>query len=291
MTQAQTVPAYYKTRVGDLTVIALHEGTVSRDLPADFIRNAPVDEMARALQESGMAVGKLTITFTVFAIDHGGELTLIDAGFGENGPPTAGRMGANLAAAGYAAEQVTTILVSHFHGDHISGLITREGTPAFPNARVLVPQAEWEFWMDDARMAAAPDGQKPNFALVRKIFDALGDRVARYSTGDEPVVGIRALDLRGHTPGMSGFEIASNGARLLFVADVSNNPTVFARHPDWQAAFDIDGPQANKTRQRIFADAAMSHTRLAFYHAPFPAIGTLAPVGDAYAWCPTIWGA
>lgn len=291
MTDTLPVPAFYKTRVGDLCVIALHEGTVTRDLPAGFIRNATDADTARAFREAGMAPGKLTLTFTVLAIDLGGELVLIDAGFGENGPPTAGRMGANLAAAGYAREQVATILISHFHGDHISGLITKDGAPAFPQARVLVPQAEWDYWMDDARAEAAPEAQKPTFALARKVFGALGARVARFGWGDEPVPGIRALDLPGHTPGQTGFEIASGEARLVFVADVSNNPTVFARHPDWQAGFDINGPQAAATRARVFSEAAVAHTRLAFYHAPFPAIGTLAPLGGAYVWCPQIWGA
>lgn len=100
MPQHPPVPAYYRTRVGDLTVIALHEGTASRPLPAGFIRNATDAETARACREAGMPAGQLVLTFTVFAIDRGGELVLIDAGFGDGGPPTAGRMGANTAAAG-----------------------------------------------------------------------------------------------------------------------------------------------------------------------------------------------
>lgn len=291
MTQFQPVTAYYKTRVGALKVIALHDGVVSRELPAGFIRNAPDDETAKAMRESGMAPGKLTLSFTVLAIDHGGELTLIDTGFGENGPPTTGRMAANLVAAGYDAGQVSTILISHFHSDHISGLITRDGTPTFPGARVMVPQAEWDYWMDDARMNTASEGLKPTFALSRKVFGALGGRVSSFAWGDAPVASVRAFGLGGHTPGMTGFEIGSQGEGLLFVADVSNNPTVFSRHPDWQAGFDIDGPQAAETRKRIFTEAATAHKRLAFYHAPFPAIGTLAPVGDVFAWCPAIWGA
>lgn len=290
MTQSQPVPAYYKTRVGKLTVIALHDGIVVRDLPSGFIRNASDEATGLALRQSGMTPGKLTLAFTVLAIDHGGELTLIDTGFGENGPPTTGRTTTNLVAAGYDVGQVSTILISHFHGDHISGLITRGGKPAFPNARVLVPQPEWDFWMSETGMHAASEGLKPNFALARKVFGILAERVERFVWGDEPVPGIRAFDLGGHTPGMTGFDIGSDGARLLFMADVSNNPTVFARHPDWQAIFDMDGPKAAETRHRVFAEVAAAQTRLAFYHAPFPAIGTLAPLGGAYAWCPAIWG-
>lgn len=285
------VPAYYRLQVGALGVIALHDGTVTRDIPPGFIRNAPDESTALALRQAGMDAGRLTLSFTVFAVETGEGLVLIDTGFGENGPPTAGRMSANLAAAGYATSDVTAILISHFHGDHISGLITREGLPAFPGARVLVPRAEWDFWMDDARMEAAPEGLKPAFAQVRRVFPALGGKPEMFDTGDEPVPGIRAVDLKGHTPGQSGFEISSAGETLLFVADVSNNPTVFARHPDWQAVFDMDPDLASQTRHRLFAEAARDHRRLAFYHAPFPALGTLAPVGTDYAWCPLVWGA
>jgi glyoxylase-like metal-dependent hydrolase (beta-lactamase superfamily II) len=291
MTQIYADPAFYRTRVGKLSVIALHDGVVERDQPPGFIRGVPDDAVGLALQQAGMAPGKLTLTFTVLAIDSAGELTLIDAGFGQNGPPTAGRMTANLIAAGYRAAQVSNILISHFHGDHVSGLITRDGTPAFADARVLVPQPEWAYWMDDAAMAAAPEGLQPAFTLARKVFGILADRVIPFAWGDEPVPGIRAIGLGGHTPGMTGFAIDSEGERLVFVADLSNNPCVFARHPDWQASFDIDGSRAAETRRREFAGHARAHTRLAFYHAPFPGIGTLAPMGDAYTWCPEPWGA
>jgi glyoxylase-like metal-dependent hydrolase (beta-lactamase superfamily II) len=291
MTQSHPVSAFYKTRVGNLTVIALHDGVVIRDLAPGFIHKVPDTDVQKALLESGMPPGKLILSFTVLAIDHGSDLTLIDAGFGQNGPATTGLMAANLVAAGYHVGQVSTILVSHFHSDHISGLMTRDGAPSFPAASVMVPQPEWDYWMDDSRMDAAPEGLKPTFALVRKIFGALGDRVVKFAWGEQPVPGIRASDLSGHTPGMTGFEIESEGDRLTFVADITNNPTVFARHPDWQSGFDMDGPKTVETRQRVFVEAAAAETRLAFYHAPFPAIGTLAAIGDAYAWCPTIWGA
>jgi len=290
MTQCSPDPAFYRTRVGKLSVVALHDGIVERVQPPGFIRDVPDDTVGLALRQAGMAPGKLTLTFTVLAIDNAGQLTLIDAGFGENGPPTAGRMMGNLVAAGYHSGQVSNILISHFHGDHISGLITRDGDPAFPDARVLVPHPEWAYWMDDAEMAAAPDGLKPTFLLARKVFGALADRVVPFAWGDEPVPGIRAYGLGGHTPGMTGFAIESEGERLVFVADLSNTPCVFARHPDWQSAFDIDGPKTVETRRREFAAHAGAQTRLAFYHAPFPGLGTLAPMGEAYAWCPEIWG-
>jgi glyoxylase-like metal-dependent hydrolase (beta-lactamase superfamily II) len=290
MTTSPHDPAFYRTRVGKLSVIALHDGIVERDQPPGFIHNIPDTTVGLALRQAGMASGKLTLTFTVLAIDNAGVLTLIDAGFGDNGPPSAGRMPANLVAAGYDRGQVSNILISHFHGDHISGLITRNGDPAFPDARILVPQPEWDFWMDDAAMAAAPEGLKPNFLLARRVFAALGGRVVTFAWGDEPVPGIRAFGLGGHTPGMTGFDIGSDGARLVFMADVSNTPCVFARHPDWQSAFDIDGPMSVQTRLREFAAHAGAQTRLAFYHAPFPALGTLAPLGDAFVWCPEIWG-
>jgi glyoxylase-like metal-dependent hydrolase (beta-lactamase superfamily II) len=286
-----TAPALYRMPMGDSAFLAFHDGYVARDLPAGFIRNASDAETAQAMQEAGMPAGKLVLSFTVFALEQGGRLTLFDAGFGENGPPTAGRLAAALAAGGYAPADVDRVLVSHFHGDHILGLIRRDGTPSYPDAKVLVPTPERDFWMDDARMAAAPDGLRPTFEAARRVLGALGTRVGTFGWGDEPVPGVRALQLDGHTPGMTGFDITAGGERVLYVADVSNTPAVFARHPDWQAGFDIDGPRATETRTRLFAEAAAGHWRLAFYHAPFPAIGTLAPVGDRYAWCPRIWGA
>lgn len=287
-----TTPAgFYSTSVGAITVTALHDGFVSRDRPEGFVADIAPEKVERAFVAAGLGAGRLTLSFTAFAVESAGKLALIDAGFGENGPPTAGRIGANLKAAGHDCDAVDLVLLSHFHGDHIAGLITKDGALVYGNAEVLVPQGEWDFWMGDARMEAAPEAAKGNFELCRKVFGALGDRVRCFAPGDEVLDGVHAVSMPGHSPGMSGFDIRSQGERLLFVADVTNTPTVFAPHPEWITAFDMDGAATVATRRQVFDSAAAEATRLAFYHGPFPALGRVASTSDGYVYLPEPWGA
>jgi glyoxylase-like metal-dependent hydrolase (beta-lactamase superfamily II) len=283
-------PGFHRFRLGALSLIALHDGVMLRDRPAQFVRNVDEAVVARAFADIGSPPGKLTLTFSPLAIEAADGLTLIDTGMGEHGAPGTGRLAANLAAAGYSAADVTRVLISHFHGDHISGLITKAGLPVYPNAEILVPQPEWDFWMNDARAAAAPDGLKPSFDLARRVFGAMAGKVARFAWDVEVMPGVRSVQADGHTPGQSAFEISSSGETLLFAADMTNNPLVFARYPDWHAVFDMDPLRSVEIRRQLLARAAAAGSLLHFYHAPFPAVGCVFESGDGYQFVPALYG-
>lgn len=289
-TQASNqAPGFHRFPVRDFEAVALHDGVLVRDRPSGFVRNADDATVGEAFAEIGMARDRLTLTFNPLALRTGSGIVLIDTGFGAGGPPGTGQMTANLAAAGIRPEEVTTVLISHFHGDHISGLRGPDGALAFPNAEIAVPEPEWAYWMDEARMAAAPDGLKPNFALVRKM---LGDGpVRRFGWGEAVLPGIRAEQADGHTPGQTAFEIGTGEGALMYVADITNNPLLFARHPEWQLMFDMDAERAVVTRRRLLDRAAAEHLRLHFFHAPFPSNGYVLKSGGGYEFAPALWTA
>ena len=280
-------PGFYRYRVGDFHAVALNEGMVVRDRPAGFVPNADDAAVAAAFAEAGMAADKLTLTFNPLAIQTPSGTVLIDTGFGEGGPPSAGRLIANLRAAGIAPEDVSTVIISHFHGDHIMGLRRADGTPMYPNAKLMVPRPECDYWLDQAKADAAPEAARGNFELARKILDGLD--LQRFEWGDEILPGFTAVQADGHTPGMSAIEIVSGDSKLLYVADITNNPLVFARHADWQAMFDVDPARTIETRRRLLDRAAAEHLRLHFYHAPFPATAYVAKNGNGYEYLPAPW--
>jgi glyoxylase-like metal-dependent hydrolase (beta-lactamase superfamily II) len=280
---------FYRFQLGDFTVVPLHDGVISRDRPDGFVLNASPAEVGEAFAAAGMPADKLTITFTPLAVCTPAGVVLIDTGFGEAGPPGTGRMRGNMAAAGLRPEDVTTVIISHFHGDHIAGLLNADGGVAFPNAEVLVPGAEWRFWMDEGNMSRAPASAQGNFATAQKMFAPLASRVRPYEWGEEAHPGFTAADASGHTPGMAALEIASGGRNMMFVADITNNPLVFARHPEWQAAFDMDPARTVATRRRLLDRAAADRLRLAFFHAPFPASGYVVKSGSGYEYLPALW--
>ena len=138
---------------------------------------------------------------------------------------------ANLAAAGIDPKAVNTVIISHFHGDHINGLRGKDGALTYPNAEIMVPAPEWAFWMNDDNMAKAPEGMKPGFEGARRVFSPIADKVTRYEPGKELVTGIQSVAAYGHTPGHCTFAIQSDNQRMLYLADITNNPLLSCATP------------------------------------------------------------
>lgn len=282
-------PSFYRYKLGEFEIIALHEGEFTRPLDASFVRNAPLEAVQKTLADAFLPTDKLTISFTAVLVNTGSKLVLIDTGFNDNGGPTNGRTVAAMKAAGIEPSMVDTVILSHFHGDHLQGLRNKAGEIVYPNAEIMVPEAEWAFWMDDARMAAAPDAMKGAFQGVRRVLAPAAKDVKQFKWGQEIVTGITTVDASGHTPGHTAFVIASGNAKMMYVADTTNTPVLFATNPEWKVMFDMDADKAVATRKRILDMAAADKIRLAFYHASFPATGFIAKEGAGYRFVPVQW--
>ena len=281
-------PGYFRFRVGDMQVTAISDGVAVR--PSEgLVPNAPVGAMQQALSRRFLPTDKITISFTTLVVNTGSKLVLIDTGNGDSGAATTGAWLANFRAAGFEPANVDTILISHFHGDHINGFRTKDGQARFPSAEIMVPAQEWAFWMDDAKMAQAPAGLKGTFENTRRVFGPVAKDVARYDWGKEVMPGITSVDANGHTPGHTAFALTSGAGRLLVMSDTTNDPNIFARNPEWSALFDQDGPQAIVTRKKLLDMAATEKMQVSFYHAPFPATGYIVREGNGYDLVPAAW--
>ena len=155
-------PSFYRYKVGDIQVTVVSDGRNTFPLADSFITNAKKEEVNAALEKAFLPRDIFTIYFAPLVINTGGKLVVIDTGNGPvakvNSKGANGQFADNMAAAGFDPKAVDMVVISHFHGDHVNGLLTADGTPAFPNAEVLVPATEWKFWMDDGEMSRAPAG-------------------------------------------------------------------------------------------------------------------------------------
>jgi glyoxylase-like metal-dependent hydrolase (beta-lactamase superfamily II) len=285
---SRQAPGFYRYKVGDIEVTAINDGFAQRPLEG-FVRNAELSQVQQAMQEAFLPSNALPIAFTTLVLNQGGRLTLIDTGNGDMGAPTSGRWMANFRAAGFDPAQVNTVVISHFHGDHINGVRLKDGTAVFPNAEVMVPAAEWAFWMDDAKMNQAPEGMKGAFQGVRRVFGPIASNVKRYEMDKEVVPGLTAVAAPGHTPGHTAYMLSSGNGKLMIMSDTTNHPALFVRNPDWSAVFDMDADQARATRRRMLDMAASERAQVAFYHAPFPATGYIAKDGNGFRFVPVQW--
>ncbi|MBX9845362.1 MAG: MBL fold metallo-hydrolase [Xanthobacteraceae bacterium] len=282
-------PGVYRYRLGDTQLTAIDDGTWFVKIDDDLVRNADTAAVNRALAAAFLPPNILPVSFTVLLVNTGSKLVMIDAGTGGQIADTAGVMLANLAVAGIEPKAVDAIVISHFHPDHINGIKTKDGEKVFPNAEILVPEPEWTFWMDEARMNTAPDRIKLYFRNARRIFADLEKEVRRFRPGAEVAPGITSIPAFGHTPGHTAFSIASRNQSMLVMGDAVRNPYLFARHPDWQPAFDMDGALGAKTRRQMLDRAAADRMLVEAYHFPFPACGHIARSGKGYELVPAPW--
>src|SRR5437868_7001696 len=170
-------PSFYRYKVGDEQVTVISDGVNTFPLGDSFIPNAKKDDVAAALEKAYMPKDKVSIQFGPLVINTGGKLVVIDTG---NGPGAfasskgnVGQFATNLAAAGVDAKAVDMVVISHFHGDHINGLLTADNASAFPNAEILVPSVELKYFMDDGEMGKqTTERMKGVFANARRVFDA-----------------------------------------------------------------------------------------------------------------------
>ena len=279
----------YRYNLGSYQLTALYDGVWYVPIDEKFVRNASSTEVNDALAAAFLPPRILPISFTALLVNTGAKLVLIDTGTAGQITDTAGSLLDNFKSAGIDPKAVDTILISHFHPDHIDGIKTKDGARIFPNAEVVVPEPEWDFWMDDANMSKAEGAVKRYFLNARRIFKDIAKDVRRFKPGNEVAPGIVSVAAYGHTPGHTAFAIHSGNQSMLAMSDTVRNPYLFARHPDWQPAFDMDGPQAVETRRRMLDRVAADRMLIEAYHFPFPACGHIAKTASGYEFGPSEW--
>jgi glyoxylase-like metal-dependent hydrolase (beta-lactamase superfamily II) len=292
---AAQAPGFYRYKVGTIECTSINDGARTFPLPDTFVKNVKKEEVLAATEAAYMPKGMVTVPFNPQLINTGGKLVLIDCGSGlgayEQTKGAVGRLMQNLAAAGVDPKSIDVVVMSHLHPDHTNGIRAADGSMAFPNAEIMVPTKDWEFWMSDENAAKAQSNEmmKNYFANVKKIYTGIESKVTRYDWGKEVVPGITSIAVPGHTPGHTAFAIASGGSKVLIQSDVTNIPELFLRNPDWHVAFDTDGPAAQETRHKFYDMAAAEKATVVGFHFAFPSIGHVEKDGTKYRLIPVAW--
>jgi glyoxylase-like metal-dependent hydrolase (beta-lactamase superfamily II) len=266
----------------------LNDGVWEKTHDPAFIQNVSVEETKAALAAAGIPNEVLPIPFNITLLKFSNEMVLFDAGTGGQFQPTAGAMIANMAAAGIQPAQITKVIVSHFHPDHVFGLMSKapDNSPVFPNAAIYVPSNEFKFWMDSSIFTRLPEKQHGLPKRLQAMFPLLKDKVNQYEWDTEVIPGIHAIAAPGHTPGHTAFVVGSGKEQLMVLSDTTNMPALFAKHPNWHGAIDADPVLAETTRRRLFDRAVSDKSLVTGYHFPFPAVGTVVSDGAGYTFVP-----
>src|SRR5215475_11930946 len=216
---------WYRYKVGEFEVTVVTDGMNTNPLSDAYVTNAPKADVNAALDALFLARDKVTHSYTPVVINTGSKLVAIDTGLGLNA--------------------VDVVIISHFHADHINGLVGPENKPAFPIAEVMVPETEWAFWADESNVSKLPEVARSQMPNPKRVFGVLGNKVTKYQPGKELVPGITAIASPGHTPGHNSHVVVSGNSKLLVQADITAGAaSLFARNPDWQFVFDTDRSKA-----------------------------------------------
>lgn len=278
---------HYSYKIGDIEVISIYDGVWQNDGFGNLAVDITEDEVKGALTKAGLSTDYIPIEFAFTVVKTGGKTILLDAGTGGQLAPTAGLAAkGGLEAAGITPDNVDSILLSHMHPDHIFGLMEKDtNAQVYPNAEILVSEAEYNFWTDPAKTAKLPEGRQGLAKRIQATFPDW-DNVSQFSGEKEIAPGIRAVDSFGHSPGHVSFHISSGNEELLLIGDAIIVPALFLANLDWQLAFDADKDQATATRQAIVDQAIADNMTIGGYHFGFPNAGKIEKDGDSHVFVP-----
>lgn len=265
----------YLFSIGDIEAAVLLDGATIIGAPGILkrFRDGTETDYRRAYEEIGGSLDEAVSSLNVLLLRVGDELVLVDSG--EGGDPRGGELPAALREIGVEPEEVTTVILTHSHGDHMLGLLSPTGAATFPRARYIMTSEEFTFW--GGRIERDLAAQRP----ILEMIEARGLR--EIGMDEEILPGLTAVPLPGHTPGQIGLMIESRGERLLHLADLIHSPMQFA-HPEWSPTFDVDMRVSVPTRRAGLARAADDGTLSFLYHLPFPGLGRVTRAGRAFGW-------
>jgi len=278
--------AVHSFHLGAMKVTMIDDARFTFPAPA-FAANQPGGSIGPFLDKFGLPTDTVTAHLQTTLVETGNRKVLLDTGMGDLAFPgndlDAGRTFAGLAAIGVTPDQITDVILSHGHPDHV-GACAVKGVPCFENATYHMPPEELEFWTQkpgdeqnflNFMLAAGNDKLEPVRAMIRS-----------YHSGDEIVPGITAIAAPGHTLAHHAFMLANGGARLLHLVDVAVHYLVGPEEPDWALAVELDPDQAQATRRSLFKQAAEEKLLVAAYHFPFPGIGRIVEMENAWRFVP-----
>jgi glyoxylase-like metal-dependent hydrolase (beta-lactamase superfamily II) len=280
-------PYWYRFDVGDAEVTVVSDGWQMLGEPSESFLGVPKDEVRRELTDNFMSPTEMNIELNSFVVNSNGKLTLFDTGLGGSKMfgPKGGLLANSLSAAGIKREDISAVVISHGHIDHVGGIVDENDELMYPNAQVYMSEADFNYWTDERQMDLP--WKKTFIVHARKNLLPVRDRLVFVKDDQEFLPGITAVAAPGHTLGHTMFNIQSNGQSFFFVGDISHHSVLLIENPRMEFLFDTDAKQAVQTRLKMLGFLAANRVAILAYHFAWPGYGHFVKAGDGFRYLPT----
>jgi glyoxylase-like metal-dependent hydrolase (beta-lactamase superfamily II) len=268
---------HHRFRIGDMEATVVSDGPLVLPRAARIFKGPTEQAIDKHLSAARQPTDAVRVEQNCLLLTTNGKRVLFDNGMGSEKlfGPDSGQLLDNMAEAGMWPASIDALVLTHAHSDHCWGTMRDDGTPNFPNATIYISQAEMDYWQSN------PPGERRerSIAGVRKHLLPLRDRMRFIRDEEEFLPGVQALQTPGHTPGHMAFLFAGG---WCLTGDVAFHDPLSYAFPEAQSAYDVDPQEGVATRRRLLDRLVRERLRVIGYHHPWPGLGRVERVGEAY---------
>lgn len=273
--------------IGDTQLDVVSDGSLT--LPGGFIFDPmPKDALVPILEKYQLSRDVLTPPCNVTLLRQGDRTILFDVGSGPDFAPNSGTLLASLDALGVAPEDVTDVIFTHAHPDHLWGLLDDFDDPLFTEATYMIGKAEWDYWMNPNTVHEIGEARASFAVGAARRLAMIEDSMTFFGDGDEVLPGVAARATFGHTPGHMAIEVRNGSESVMILGDCIGNHHVAFEKPEWHSGSDQDQELAAKTRLALMDQLATEQMRVIGYHLPGNGVGFVDKTSDGYTFVPEI---
>lgn len=271
-----------KTDFGEGELIILTDGNLS--LPSGLILSDAIDQAEKDafLDANNLNTSHFEPDCNLALWKTSDRLVLFDVGAGRNFMPSAGKLLEDLESLDIDPADVTDVVFTHAHPDHLWGLMDDFDELAFPEAAYYMHETEWDYWRDENTFNELPEERKSFAVGAKNRLAIIEDQIILFGYGEEVVPGIESVDTHGHTPGHTSFAIHQGSNSVLVLGDALTHPIISFQKANWPSGSDQD-PEAGKlTRLSLLDRLVQDKMRVVGFHLPHPGLGFVEKSGSAY---------
>lgn len=271
--------------LGGNTLTTVSDGNLQ--LPKDLVFDGlPENEVNAILQEYGVPDGPLKPDCNLALYQDGERTVLFDVGSGPDFMSSAGKVGDSLDALGMTTDDITHVVFTHAHPDHLWGLLDDFDDPLFTNATYMMGRDEWDYWWNPDTVNTIGEARVPFAVGAKRRMEAIEDQIDFFDPEQEVLPGIQAISTKGHTPGHMSFEVRHGSESALIIGDAIANQHVAFRKPEWQSGNDQDRETAVESRKMLFDRIISEKMKIVGFHLPNGGIGRAEAAEEGFTFIP-----